>query len=392
MDDVIVRRRQNAGRPRELIEHRKRRIESFRAVVPHTHIHRRAAPDAIHVVGIDAQPSTVGTAVVRQLRVAERRASGQAVRRNRVVGSEQVRCPGRDVLNAKIEIVAAAEELVGVARELHLTAGSIRSPLVPTGNPTRDVAGVRIDVPGHDRRLVQVRPIGAHPPESGVSRFEHHLRREDAGVDDVRRRIVTATLSRGARRGELRHGAAADPVVVVVPVHHTMIRRDVVVELPEPAARRRLARVVRIHARLRVGVALPAERSEEPELVHDERAGRLERDVLERREVIRPSAIEVRVRVPADQRIVLVVVVEIAVKDVAPLSRDHVEHRALHAAELGGGAELQHLHFVEDVGVQPGKRTDVRAVDQILILVGARPERGRGRRRAAIRRLTDAGS
>src|SRR5829696_7258967 len=62
----------------------------------------------------------------------------------------------------------------------------------------------------------------------------------------------------------------------------------------------------------------------------------------------------------------------------APLPGDDVDHGSLHAAELGGRPDGLDLHFLNEVDTRLGARDavartgEVRAVDQKLVLVGAR--------------------
>ena len=136
---------------------------------------------------------------------------------------------------------------------------------------------------------------------------------------------------------------------------------------------------------------LVIQRSEEPELVPDERSRHLHGGVSPLLAVIRAAVVERCRGVARRQRVVLEVDVGIAVQLVATLAGDDVEDRALHVAVFGGRAELQDLDLLDGVGVGPGCRADLRPVDMVGVLVGARAERCRGRGRADVRRLAHAG-
>ena len=104
--------------------------------------------------------------------------------------------------------------------------------------------------------------------------------------------------------------------------------------------------------------------------------------------VIREAFVTALGRVAAGQRVVLEVDVGVAVERVAALARDDVEDGALDVAVLGRRAELQHLHFLDRVGVRPRRRADVGAVDLVRVLVRAVAERLR--RRCSGRRSTSS--
>ena len=80
----------------------------------------------------------------------------------------------------------------------------------------------------------------------------------------------------------------------------------------------------------------------------------------------------------------LSVVRRVVQKPLAALPGDDVDHRALHVAELGGRADRLDLDFLNEVDARLGSRdavaraSEVRAVDQELVLVGAGAERGHG--------------
>ena len=209
--------------------------------------------------------------------------------------------------------------------------------------------------------------------------------------------------------GGCRHAGNA-PVIVVIPVHHTMVWRDVVIELVEHPARRRLRRRRRIRAGLRLVVVLVLERSEEPELVANERTGHLCGPVPPAiamigqagcRTIRHALALLRGGGVAARQALSLPVVRGIAVKRVASLARDNVEHGTDDIAVLGRCAELQDFDLLDRVRIRPWpggasrRRGQIGAVDRVQVVVGgaaqdrrrgARPER---RGRAHARRRVD---
>ena len=130
----------------------------------------------------------------------------------------------------------------------------------------------------------------------------------------------------------------------MIAVHQPVIRRDVVVELVEHAPRRRLRRRGRIGTGLRIEVVLILERSEEPELVSDERTRQLGRGIspliavirqATRRTVRYAEAFLRNRRVAARQLLGLPVVRRVAVKLVAALAGHDVEDGAHDVAVLG---------------------------------------------------------
>src|SRR6185436_15191300 len=119
-------------------------------------------------------------------------------------------------LDADLQIVAAAEEVLRVVRELDLR------PVAPAAHlaPTREA-------PGHERRLPTgiarrdpwrafiERLVGLLEPETGEAPFHEGVLRQYTGVHDVRRRIVSVLHVQAARRVE-RGRNVRDPVEVVV--------------------------------------------------------------------------------------------------------------------------------------------------------------------------------
>src|SRR5205814_7303289 len=94
-------------------------------------------------------------------------------------------------------------------RDLAARARPPRLRIAPGRDASGDLAGVVVDDARQDARLALDQRIGrilAVVP--GETRLDERLRREDAGVDEIRRRVVPVADVHGARRGDRRRDTA----------------------------------------------------------------------------------------------------------------------------------------------------------------------------------------
>ena len=176
---------------------------------------------------------------------------------------------------------------------------------------------------------------------------------------------------------------AVDPELLVKALHQLPGRRQPPRELREDLVLFVDPREFRVSARLAIVIALILVSREEPQPIADNRAAKVQREVAVSGARIPALLHGVRNIEPdglAGQSGRLSVVRRVVEKPRAPLLRDHIDHSALHVAELGGRADGLNLYLLNEVDPRLGARHAVaragrvRTVDEELILVGAGAE------------------
>ena len=235
--DVVVFRRHLSGRPGLRIEARKRGEYAFAVVVAHAEIDHRPA-ETIGIVDVQPDRPRDRARVIRQLGRAGCRSACFAVRQIQIVVSGERVGAVADELKPGLPFMCSAQDFARQVRELRLKTVAPTAVLAPLRDAARDEAGVLIFITRlHARHARLVWIVRAVQPEAGVTSLDECLVRQHAGIHDVWRRIVAMAEPDGTWRRELRRNLRDEVVVVVVAVEDAMVRRDVVVELPEHAPR-----------------------------------------------------------------------------------------------------------------------------------------------------------
>ena len=366
-------------------------------VVPHAKIQRQVRVDLPGIVDERRHGPGVGAVVegprrdpvvgriARVVLVAIEVHAVRAAAGTRVAATGAVR-------DAELEVVVAAQQVVGVVRELHVQLVAAKGPPIRVARAAAGLGRTTVR-----RRVVRVGRRGTASSREqvvlaavpGVHDFQVVVRRQDRLELQAPGRIRSGLVRDRVGRRVWRGVGEAEVLVVVLRLHQVAVveRR---VDLEVVSVGWIGSWETGVDARLAVGIARVLDRTEEPHLVARERAAQRARRVVKLLAMER-NALDIGVLLR--EAAVLVVPVDRAAEVVRAGLGHHVERGAGHAAVLSRRADSKNLNLIDDRGVQPPVRvarvgrSRIQSVDAPR--VGRRARSEGGHRGAALRTHAD---
>ena len=300
-------------------------------------------------------------------------------------------------LRARLPFVVGAEQSWTIATDGGLDRSTSDRQLADLhGTAAQDAGGAvkvtdRRRVPGTGRVVLRIEePSDADIPHRAGRRRIREVAERDSGHS-------RAPTNRCLEGRDARRRVGVDPELVVNALHQLPARGEPPRQLGENLVLLVGPRECRVDPGLTGIVTKMLIAAEEPQPIVNHRSAEVRRHVA----VLVPLVSGFpRGRQGTKHRLTcqtrcLSVVRRVEQQAIAPLSRQNIDHRPLHVAELDGRASGLDLHFLNEVHTGLGSRNavawarEVRPIDEELVLVGAGAKRrhsGLSGRRGARRR------